>query len=147
MKRFARCTNCRQWYVHSTTTVVAICLGNGLHRTTLWCLSCIQDTEHRSQSAEAAVATGASVALDDDTNPPAPAVHLDGLFSQLIQAHLDLMDRALHEDSAVLVPLIDEFMQRCRTYQAPPDNPDHGKRLAGHLRYWDTFLQALKRSS
>ncbi len=52
MKQFARCTSCRQWYARRAITTVEIVQANGLQRTTLWCVRCIRDAEHRSQSFE-----------------------------------------------------------------------------------------------
>ena len=148
VKQFARCTNCRQWYVRHTITTVEIFLGNGLRRTTLWCLGCISSAEYRSQLPEMPEAGALS-------SPPrrletaassASGVLRDETFQHLIQEHLDLMERALHEDDAILIPLIDDFMQRCRTYNGQQPAPDQAQRLTGHLQYWDAFLQALNRS-
>jgi hypothetical protein len=76
-----------------------------------------------------------------------PKTHGNNDFHRLIQEHLDLMDRALQEDDGVIVPLIDDFMDRCRTDRDQLDHPEQAQRLSGHLHYWDTFLQALRRSS
>jgi len=53
------------------------------------------------------------------------------------------MDRALCDEEAILVPLIEDFMARCRVYQTHLDMPEQRKRLTGHLQYWETFLKAL----
>ena len=147
MKQFTRCTNCRQWYAQSATTSVEIVQGSGWRRTTVWCWRCIRDAEHRSQFPEKTAAaealrpagiTQATQAAESEA-PPAD-------FRQLVQEHFDLMERALHEDEAILVPLIDVFMQRCHTYQEHLQEPTLAQRLAGHLQYWQAFLQALQQS-
>jgi hypothetical protein len=56
------------------------------------------------------------------------------------------MDRAMHEDDAVLVPLIEDFMQRCRACHDQLQTPEQAQRLRGHLQYWDAFLKALQQS-
>jgi len=60
-----------------------------------------------------------------------------------MQEHLQLMDRALYDDEALLIPAIQDFMERCRLYQIQLDIPDQYQRLARHLQYWETFLKAL----
>ena len=149
MKQFARCTNCRQWYMHSATLLVEIYRGNGLHRTTLWCVSCVRAAEQRSQSpgdsGEQEMADLSAAMMPFQAL--VPETHGSDDFHRLIQEHLDLMDRALQEDDSVIVSLIDDFMDRCRSYRNQLDHPDHVKRLSGHLQYWDTFLQALRQSS
>ncbi len=148
MKQFARCTNCRQWYIHSATLLVEIYRGNGLHRTTLWCASCIRAAEQRSQAADDRGEHGtADLSAAFQFTSPAPDTHGSDDFHRLIQEHLNLMDRALQEDDNIIVPLIDDFMARCRTHRDQLDHPAHVQRLSGHLQYWDTFLQALRRSS
>jgi hypothetical protein len=67
-----------------------------------------------------------------------------GGFHQLVQEHIDLMDRAIHEEDAILVPLIESFMERCRSYQQRLDNPEQTQRLMAHLQYWEAFLKALR---
>ena len=148
MKQFARCTNCRQWYLYSATLLVEIYRGNGLHRTALWCASCVQVAEQRSQAAGASGEHGTvDLSATFQFASPVPEGHGSDDFHRLIQEHLDLMDRALQEDDSVIVPLIDDFIDRCRTYRDQLEHPAHEQRLSGHLQYWDTFLQALRRSS
>ncbi len=56
------------------------------------------------------------------------------------------MERALHEDDAVIISLVDDFMKRCRACQSQLQRPEEAQRLAGHLQYWETFLNTLKQS-
>ena len=146
MKQFARCTHCRQWYTRHAVTAVEVIRVNGLQGTTLWCLRCIQETEDRSQmmGEQMLPQTQSAVAIHahDGDKPSTPLNE----FNTFIQEHLDLMERALHEDDAIIVPLIEMFMQRCRRYQAELDIPDQVERLARHLNYWDAFLKAMQRS-
>jgi hypothetical protein len=146
VKQFARCTHCRQWYAHHVVTAVEVIRGNGLQGTTLWCFRCIRDTEERSQM------------LDEQTGRPAPsavALHAHGPlgqtaplseFNAFIQEHLDLMERALYEDDAIIVPRVEAFMQRCRSYQGRIEAPDQVERLTRHLYYWEAFLKAMRQS-
>ena len=46
-----------------------------------------------------------------------------------------------------LVPAIQDFMERCRLYQAQSEISEQCQRLAGYLQYWETFLKALNASS
>jgi len=64
-------------------------------------------------------------------------------FQQFMQEHLQLMDRALYDDEAIVVPVIQDFIDRCRLYQTHLEMPGQLKRLTGHLQYWETFLKAL----
>jgi hypothetical protein len=64
-------------------------------------------------------------------------------FQQCIREHSHLMERALHEDEAVLVAAIEDFLRRCRLLQAQQDMPERVQRLQGCLQYWETFLRAL----
>jgi hypothetical protein len=64
-------------------------------------------------------------------------------FQRLLQEHTALMERAIHEDDAVLVPLIEAFMQQCRCTQGHLKHPEYIQRLSGHLQYWEAFLKAL----
>jgi hypothetical protein len=148
VKQFARCTNCRQWYVYSFTTTVEIFTSGHMPKTTVWCCRCIADAEHRSQYAtlqndnRALSSTSAS-------SPVALAITAHGAagdFQRLVLEHATLMERAIHEDDAVLVPLIEEFMRRCRSSQAHIESPEHSQRLTGHLQYWEAFLKALNQS-
>ena len=134
--------------MHSATLLVEIYRGNGLHRTTLWCASCVRAAEQRSQAADDHGEHGtADLSTAFQFPSPEPGTHGSDDFHRLIQEHLDLMDRALQEDDHVIVPLIDDFMDRCRTYRDQLEHPAHVQRLSGHLQYWDTFLQALRRSN
>jgi hypothetical protein len=113
----------------------------------VWCGQCIQDAEQRSQAVAEHTGTGALTPVAVD-----PLVHESGLdalppdIHQLVQEHFDLMERALHEDEAILMPLIDAFMQRCHTYQAQLVESDLRQRLVGHLHYWQAFLHAFHQS-
>jgi hypothetical protein len=78
--------------------------------------------------------------------PPENTAALTDGFQQLVQEHTQLMDRAIQEDDAVLVPLIEAFMTRCRTYQQRQEAPEQTRRLSGFLQYWEAFLKALKQS-
>lgn len=177
MKRFARCTNCRQWYLHDAVTTVEIIRGSGLQRTTLWCQPCIREAEHRSQltdgnlpvPAETHIAvashvhhsstrrqqsvgglsTASSTPSADSTNEPfavrstrARARQPDD-FQQFIQEHLDLMERALHEDDTTIVLLVEDFIERIQAYQAQLEEPERVARLASHSQYWSMFLNAM----
>jgi hypothetical protein len=64
-----------------------------------------------------------------------------------MQEHVQLMDRALYDDETLVVPAIQDFMERCRLYQTQCEIPEQCQRLAGHLQYWETFLKALNASS
>ena len=64
-----------------------------------------------------------------------------------MQEHVQLMDRALYDDETLVVPAIQDFMERCRLYQTQLEIPEQCQRLAGHLQYWETFLKALNASS
>ena len=134
--------------MHSATLLVEIVRGNGFHRTTLWCMPCVRTAEQRSQSAGDSMESETvdlHAALQFST--PELETHGNDDFHRLIQEHLDLMDRALQEDDSTIVALIDDFMNRCQTHKDQLEHPDHVQRLSGHLQYWDTFLQALRRSS
>lgn len=134
--------------MRSATLLVEIYRGNGLHRTTLWCMSCVHAAEQRSQSAsESGEHEIADLRAALPSSSAVLETHGSDDFHRLIQEHLDLMDRALQEDDSVIVPLIDDFMDRCRTHREQLEHPAHVQRLSGHLQYWDTFLQALRRSS
>lgn len=124
-RQFTRCTSCRQWYLHTFTTVVDIFRDGHLQRRTAWCLRCVADAEQRSRPAA------------QDVSPDS--------FQHLVQEHLALMDRALHEADTVLVPLIEDFMQRCQAQQQQ-ESPTQAQRLAAHLQYWAAFLKALNQT-
>ena len=145
MKRFARCTNCRQWYVQTYTTPVEIYQHDSLCCMTVWCLRCIDEAERRSQlHGTSAVTEGSTPTLHtaDMEARPSPVPSSDP-FQKFMQEHLQLMDRALYDDEALLRPVIQDFMERCRLYQRQLDIPEQCRRLTGHLQYWETFLKAL----
>ena len=77
---------------------------------------------------------------------PSPLASPD-IFQQCMQEHLQLMDRALYDEETLVVPAIQDFMKRCRLYQAQTEIPEQHQRLTGHLQYWETFLQTLNASS
>ncbi|MDZ7379856.1 MAG: hypothetical protein ONB06_11005 [candidate division KSB1 bacterium] len=145
MKQFTRCANCQQWYVRTYTARVELYQSDSLRYTTLWCLRCIEEAERRSQPPLTSLPTADTTSTPDiasrsEASEPRPA---SGTFEQYMQEHLHLMDRALYDDEAILVPLIQDFMERCRLYQTHLERPDQLRRLAGHLQYWETFLKAL----
>ena len=145
MKRFARCTNCQQWYIRTYTAPVEIYQHDSLGCTTVWCLRCIDEAERRSQlHGISAVTEGSTPTLHkaEMEERPSPVSSSDP-FQQFIQEHLQLMDRALYDDEALLIPVIQDFMERCRLYQRQLDIPEQCRRLTGHLQYWETFLKAL----
>ncbi len=145
MKRFARCTNCQQWYMRTYTAPVEIYQHDSLCCTTVWCLRCIDEAERRSQlHGISAVTEGSTPTLPkaDMEERPSPISSSDP-FQQFVQEHLQLMDRALYDDEALLIPVIQDFMERCRLYQRQLDIPEQCRRLTGHLQYWETFLKAL----
>jgi G:T/U-mismatch repair DNA glycosylase len=137
VKRFARCTNCQQWYVQTYTTSVEIYQHGTLCCLTVWCLRCIDEAEKRSQLHGTAL---------DLKQRPSPLASSD-VAQQLMQEHLQLMDRALYDEETLVVSAIHDFMERCRLYQTQLEIPEQCQRLAGHLQYWETFLQALNASS
>ena len=149
MKQFTQCTNCQQWYIRTSTTTVEIYQRDSLRCMTVWCFQCIDEAERRSQPHSTAVAPGVSTpALDplDGGERPRPAPSSE-TFQHLMQEHLQLMDHALYDDDAILIPIIDNFMERCRRYQPHLTMPEQLKRLTGHLQYWETFLKALHSSA
>lgn len=145
MKQFTRCKNCRQWYLWSATTPVEIHQGETLRRVTRWCLRCIEDAERRSifSSSEQMPPSAVSVAAAGEEEYEHSSVESPEDFQQCIREHLHLMERALHEDEAVLVAAIEDFLQRCRLLHAQQDMPERVQRLQGCLQYWATFLRAL----
>ena len=149
MKRFAQCTNCQQWYVQTSTALVEIYRHDRLCCLTVWCLRCIDEAERRSQPHGTALATeGAAPAwhrVDREERPS--SLSSAETFQQFMQEHLQLMDRALYDDDTSLVPAIQDFIERCRLYQAKLEIPEQCQRLTGHLQYWATFLNALNASS
>lgn len=145
MKQFTQCTNCHQWYVRTSTTTVEIYQGDSLRCMTVWCLRCIDEAEQRSQPHGTSVATGDStpalhpIAVGEQPGP-GPSSET---FQHFMQEHLQLMDRALYDDEAILIPIVQDFMERCRLYQPRLERPEQLTRLTGHLQYWETFLKAL----
>jgi hypothetical protein len=148
MKRFARCANCCQWYVHAFTMVVETYQDSQLQQMAVWCYRCIADAEHRSQQVNLQPRTTPPSIAPMVTPPPCPASkESPGTTVELfVREHLQLMDRAMHEDDTVLVPLIEDFMLRCSAYHGQIQTSDEAHRLLGHLQYWDAFLKALQRS-
>ena len=145
MKQFTQCTNCQQWYMRTYTTAVEIYQGDSLRYMTVWCLRCIAEAERRSQPYGTPVAPVVSTPASDAGEAGEQPSHVvsSETFQQFIQEHLQLMDRALCDDEAILVPVIEDFMARCRFYQTYLDMPEQRQRLTGHLQYWETFLKAL----
>lgn len=135
MKQFTRCTHCQQWYVRTYIATVELYQSDSLHCLTVWCLRCIAEAERRSQPPSAA-----DTLASDEHTEHGPS---SDTFEQFVQEHLQLMDRALYDDEAMLVPLIQDFLERCRLYQTRLEIPDQVRRLTGHLQYWETFLKAL----
>lgn len=149
MKRFARCTNCQQWYLQTFTASVEIYQHDRLCCLAVWCLQCIAEAERRSQPHGTALATEGVAPewpMVDREARPGPLVSVETL-QQFMQEHLQLMDRALYDDETILVPTIQDFIERCRLYQAKVEIPEQSQRLTGHLQYWETFLNALNASS
>jgi hypothetical protein len=149
VKRFARCTNCQQWYLQTFTTSVEIYQHDRLCCLAVWCLRCIAEAERRSQPHGTALATEGVTSVwprVDREGHPGPLSPAE-TFQQFMQEHLQLMDRALCDDETLLVPTIQDFIERCRLYQAQAEIPEQRQRLTGHLQYWETFLNALNASS
>jgi hypothetical protein len=148
MKRFARCANCRQWYIHTFTMAVEIYQGSQLQRIAVWCCRCITDAEHRSQPADPQphVALSSPAQTVPSAHFPTPEDSVAAREEAFVHEHLQLMDRAMREDDAVLVPLIEDFMQRCRAYNDQAHTAEQAKRLQAHLQYWAAFLKALQQS-
>lgn len=145
MKRFSRCLNCHQWYVHNAVQLVETIQGNGLQQTALWCENCIRAAEERSSLAPEA-------GPDQATDRPLLATPVTSLtrpnddLPQILQEHLDLMEHALQEDDDTIIPLVEDFVQRCAATQIALEEPTLVKRLAGHMKYWETFLTTIKQS-
>ena len=140
MKQFARCSNCRQWYKRVFTTPVEVYPRDQQRCVTVWCLSCIQAAEQRSQWHAPTDNSPATVSRE------ARAAEAPTDFQQLTQEHLLLMERALHEEDSVLVPLVEAFVQHCQWYHLQVETPELRERLSGHVRYWQTFLNTLQQS-
>jgi hypothetical protein len=146
MKQFARCSNCRQWYVDRAVTTVDILQGSGMRRTALWCQPCIREAEQRSHYANEGIdiqnlSSAADLLMNADRLQPEKAT---GVFGALLQEHLDLMEEALlEEDDDAIASRIGEFVKRGRTHLEQLDGPEQVQRLTNHLNYWQTFLKAL----
>jgi hypothetical protein len=127
---------------------VEIYHGSQLQRIAVWCSRCIADAEHRSQHSEARQNTACPPAVLTTPSTHLPASEESSLEREelFVQEHLQLMDRAMREDDAVLVPLIEDFIQRCHAYHAQLHTSKPAQRLQGHLQYWDAFLKALRQS-
>src|SRR5262249_57041320 len=80
VKRFARCTNCQQWYVQTYTASVEIYEHNNLCCLTVWCLRCIDEAEKRSQPH------GTAIDMKQRLSPLASSE----IFQQYMQEHLQL---------------------------------------------------------
>lgn len=146
MKQFARCSNCRLWYVDHAVTTVEILQGNGMRCTALWCQPCIREAEQRSLDADAGMdmqdlSSPADLFRRADRPQPEEAT---GVFGALLQEHLDLMEEALlEEDDDAIASRIGEFMERGHTHLKQLDDPEQVQRLRNHLNYWQIFLKAL----
>ncbi len=147
MKQFARCSNCQQWYLHTYTDSVEIYEHNRLCALVVWCLQCIAMAEQRSQplvDVEVAMTLPLHpLTMADHTSPETAAV----TFQTLMQEHAQLLDRAMYDDEAVLIPVVQAFIDHCQAYAPAVDSPEKRQRLTGHVHYWHTFLQALKPTS
>ena len=82
-----------------------------------------------------------------DSEAPLSPLSSAETVQHFLQEHAQLMDRALYDDENLLVPTIQDFIERCRRYQTTVAMPEQGQRLTGHLQYWETFLNALNASS
>ena len=147
MKQFAQCGNCQQWFIRSFTTTVEVHPDDHLRQVTLWCERCIVAAEQRSHPGredEAAMPVWQAGATSANTSAPGGAPDED--YQQIIQEHTDLMERALREDDAILVPIVEAFMQRCLHYREQAAIPEYANRISGHAQYWQAFLKALNQS-
>lgn len=147
MKQFAQCSNCQQWFIRSYTSAVEIYPDDHVRQITRWCLHCMTAAEQRSQPVrEDEAAVPIRQADTDSANSLSPGDVSDADYQQIIQEHTDLMERALREDDAVLVPIVEAFMQRCLNYHQQATAPEQARRLLGHAQYWQAFLKALNQS-
>lgn len=146
MQQFAQCSNCQQWYLRVYTTSVELYAHERLYALAVWCLQCIDAATRRSQPLPEARETPDDIprAFPVVTSPTytGPREGVDP-FPALMQEHLALMDRALYDEETVLLTVVQEFVERCQRYQPQAASPEQDQRLAGHIRYWQTFLQAL----
>lgn len=149
VKQFTRCTNCRQWYVSSFTAAVETRHGNRCRRDTIWCLRCIDEAEQRSQGASPPETRHPETAAQPSTLPRRAAAttpKATGL-SELMREHIELMEQALHDSDDVLLPVVQDFMRRCRDYRQHSEAAEETERLSGHLRYWEAFMRAFHEAS
>ena len=146
MKRFARCACCRQWYIQAVTVTVDVCHRGTSRRQVVWCLRCVEETEQRSASLHNRVDAPLIASSSQDIFGPEnmPEALPPDEYQRCMQEHLQMMERALHEEEAVLVPSIEVFLQRCQALQEQLDVPEHIQRLQGCWQYWETFLRVLK---
>jgi len=146
VKQFARCSNCRQWYVDRAVTTVDILQGNGMRRTALWCQPCIREAEQRSLYAEEGIDVQDLQASDGSLlgDNLLQSEEATGAFGALLQEHLDLMEEALlEENDDAIASRISDFMARGHAHLGTLDNVEQAQRLTTHLNYWQTFLKAL----
>jgi hypothetical protein len=103
------------------------------------------EAEQRSQPPGASGAIVVATPTPDTAHLAEPTGHASSseTFQQFMQEHLHLMDRALYDEEAMLIPLVQDFMERCRLYQTGLERPEQHQRLAGHVQYWESFLKAL----
>lgn len=139
VKQFSQCTNCQQWYVRSFTTAIELYQDDYLRQVTVWCLRCIDEAEQRSQPT-------LNVPPPESTRIQHPEEVPTEDYQRFMQEHTDLMERALREDDAVLVPVVEDFLQRCLSFQHQLDTPEQAHRLLGNVQYWKAFLKALNQS-
>lgn len=148
MKQFARCSNCRQWYVSHVVTTVEILRGNGKHRTAVWCQPCIREAEQRSHDANEHLNAQDMHYLNALlAHHEPPHEEATGVFSDLLEEHLELMEQALQEDDDAIAARIGDFIERCLAYCEQLDDPQQSQRLTNHLNYWQTFLKMLDQSN
>ncbi|MCZ6876286.1 MAG: hypothetical protein O7G88_22615 [bacterium] len=148
MKQFSQCTNCQQWYVCAFTTAIELYQDDRLRQVTVWCLRCIDEAEQRSQPTWLGEAAAPELHLQSPelTSSQHPEEVPGEDYQHFIQEHTDLMGRALREDDAVLVPVVEDFLQRCLSFQHQVDIPEQANRISGNVQYWKAFLKALNQS-
>ncbi len=148
MKQFSQCTNCQQWYVSSFTAAIELYQDDRLRQVTVWCLRCIDEAEQRSQPTWPGEATAPELHARSPelTSCQHPEEVPGEAYQQFIQEHVDLMERALREDDSVLVPIVEDFLQRCLSFQHQVDIPEQATRILGNVQYWKAFLKALNQS-
>ena len=146
MKQFAKCAHCRQWYLHTVTVIVEVCQSDTSRRQAVWCLRCVEEAEQRSTFLDNQMDTAPVVSPLQETFGPGdpPDDGLPDEYQRCMQEHLQMMERALHEEETVLVPSIAVFLQRCQALQEQLEVPEQIQRLQGCWQYWETFLRVLK---